>query len=108
MITLRKIGVQSAWRIGFLLGVATTIANVIGFFVILFVRQGIPPTVFPAEVWMEIALGVLISGIITALAMGLFAALYNMNGLFGSLKLEFDMPDSPSEKRKNGEDETAD
>lgn len=108
MITLRRIGVQSAGRVGFWLGIATAAANIIVALVMLFIQLGIPPTSLPPEIWQQIGLGILISGIVTALAMGLFAFLYNMNGAFGGLELEFDMPDAPDDKRKNGESEEDD
>ena len=108
MLTLRRIGIQSAGRVGFWLGVVTSVANIIVALVMLYVQLGIPPTGIPPEIWQQIGLSIFLSGIVTALAMGLFAFLFNMSGLFGGLELEFDMPDSPNEKRKNEDFEGSD
>lgn len=109
MVTLRRIGVQSAGRVGFWLGVATSIANLTIGLIYLFIVFGVPPTVVLAELWKDIAISIPISGAVTGLAMALFASLYNMKGAFGGLELEFDMSATASEeKRKNGDSETSD
>jgi hypothetical protein len=105
IVKLSRIGVGSAARSGFWLGVATSIANVIVGLIFLFVVHGIPPTQLPPEIWKQVAFSIMISGAVTALAMRLFALIYNSGNIFGGLELEFEMPDTPDEKRKNGEDE---
>lgn len=106
MVKLSKIGVNSASRVGFWLGVATVVANVIAGLIFLFVVEGIPPTQIPIEIWKQVAFSILITGCVTSMTMSLFAFLYNLNGsLFGGLELEFESPDSFNDKRKNGEDE---
>jgi hypothetical protein len=103
MIKLRRIGVQAAGRVGFWLGIATSSANIIASLIFLFVVMGIPPTKLPLELWKQVAFSIAITGAVTALAMSLFASIYNLNGMFGGLELEFDMSDTPFEKQKHGD-----
>lgn len=108
MVKLSRIGVNSAGRVGFWLGVATIVANIIAGLIFLFVVHGIPPTMIPLDVWKDIAIQVILTGSVTSLAMGLFAVIYNSGNFFGGLELEFESPDALTEKPKNGEDESDD
>lgn len=101
MVTLRRIGVQSAGRFGFFIGMTTSIANFTFFFFMLFVVHGVPISVLPPDIWREIGLSIFFSSTVMSFAVGMFAFLYNMSPSIGGLQLEFDMPDSPRSKRKN-------
>lgn len=101
MVTLRRIGVVSAGRVGFWMGLATSFVNFVVILMFL-VYNDIPVWEFPPEIWYQIGLQILISSIIMSFAVGMFAFLYNLNkNVFGGLKLEFEMPNNRDEKRKN-------
>ncbi|MEO1290408.1 MAG: hypothetical protein AAFV93_21900 [Chloroflexota bacterium] len=102
MVTLRRIGIFSAGRVGFFFGVATSIMNVAFAIFWLVVVQGVPISVLPPDIWGQIAFNILISSFVVSLGMGAFAFLYNLSPGFGGLKLEFEMHDGGiSPKRKN-------
>jgi|GEM_PF-4521727 len=99
MVTLRRIGVVSAGRVAFFFGFATTIVNIAFALFMIVVVQGVPISVFPPDIWFQLALNILLSSAIMAVGAGLFAFLYNLNSGIGGLKLEFEM--QGGEKRKN-------
>lgn len=99
MVTLRRIGVASAGRVAFLFGFATSFVNILfALFMLVFI-QGVPISVLPPEIWMQIAINILLSSLVMAFGTGLFALLYNLGS--GGLQLEFEMQGAPGEKPKN-------
>lgn len=102
MITLRRIGVFSAARVGFLFGLATGIVHlIIG--VTMFILGGGSLAEIPMELWRLLAFSILISSFVLAGVVFMFAFLYNISPGLGGLKLEFDMQGASVEKRKNDE-----
>ncbi len=98
MITLRRIGVFSAARVGFIFGLASGIFYlVVG--ITMFIISGGSLTDLPPGIWGFIAFNILISSLMLGGVVLMFAFLYN-TGL-GGLKLEFDSGASYVEKRKN-------
>ena len=99
MVTLRRIGVGSAFRVGFLFALATSVVNIaFAIFWLVFIN-GVPLSVLPPEIWGQLAFNIALSSLVMALGIGFFALMYNLG--FGGLKLEFDVPSTPAEKRKN-------
>lgn len=103
MVTLRRIGIVSAGRVGFFFALATSIANVAFALFWLVVINGVPISVLPPDIWFQIALNVFLSSLVMALGVCLFAFLYNLNVGTGGLQLEFDTPTAYASKRKNDE-----
>ena len=102
MITLRRIGVFSAARVGFLFGLATGIVHLmIG--ITMFMFSGGSLAEIPTEVWRFLAFSILMSSFVLATVVFMFAFLYNLSSGMGGLKLEFDMQGASVEKRKNDE-----
>lgn len=92
MVKLRRIGLISAGRFGFLLGFATIFTQLL---VLLFflATNGIPPTSLPAEFWWEVGGIMLRFAGISALSIFIFASIFNWSSdLFGGLELEIEMP----------------
>lgn len=110
MVTLRRIGVRSAGRAGFFMGLATSVTNFAFFLFLLVIVHGVPISVIDSDMWRQIGLSCLLSSLIMSFAVGMFAFIYNIAPSIGGLQLEFDMPDAPSSKRKNDviEDDTID
>lgn len=104
MVTLRRVGLMSAGRMGFWLGMAFAIVQST-IFIVFLVALGVPFNKLPPDFWWQLGIGILFSSVSAALSYGTFAFLYNMTAsMFGGLKLEFDTLDTPAaqEKRKNG------
>lgn len=101
MVTLRRIGVRSAGRVGFFMGMATSVANFAFFLFVVIVIYGVPISVIDSDLWRQIGLSILISSMVTSFAFGMFAFFYNLSPSIGGLQLEFDIPDAPRPKRKN-------
>lgn len=101
MVILRRIGVRSAGKVGFWLGVTLATINVVIFFIFLaFVLQKMPP----AEFFVRAIVFTFFTGVQTALILGGVAFLYNIIARnHGGLELDFEMPSPPTngEKRKN-------
>jgi hypothetical protein len=105
MMRLRRIGVFSAGRFGFWLGLALTLAEII---VALFMlaMNGIPPTALPPEIWGQIAWFIFVTALIMAFSVFVFALIYNWStDIFGGLELEFEMA-RPSEEMLHNSDGT--
>lgn len=101
MVTLRRIGIRSAGRVGFFMGMATSVANFAFFLFLIVVVHGVPISLLGPDLWQQIGLSILISSVIMSFAFGMFAFIYNLAPSIGGLQLEFDMPDAPRPKRKN-------
>lgn len=102
MITLRRIGVFSAGRVGFLFGLATGIVH-LGIGITLFILGGGSLAEIPLELWRLLAMSIVMSSLVLAGVMTMFAFLYNISPGSGGLKLEFDMQGASITKRKNDE-----
>ena len=103
MVNLRRIGVRSAGRVGFWLGVAMSTTQLLIFLVFFLVIIGGSPTVLGGEFWSRVIISIGVSGFASAFSAGMFAFIYNMNTrIFGGLQLEFEDVDTPpaEEKRK--------
>ncbi|MEL6406009.1 MAG: hypothetical protein AAFR81_16685 [Chloroflexota bacterium] len=103
MVTLKRIGIISAGRVGFWMGVALSVTQLIFLLFFLTIIADISLTDLPFLFWQQMFIGLLFSGAITAFSVGMYAFIYNMNAnRFGGLELEFEVMDTPSEpKRKN-------
>lgn len=102
MVTLKRVGLRSAGRVGFWLGVAFAIVNFTIFLFFLLVIAGIPLNLLDVQFWLRVALSLFFSGLNSAISFGIMAFFYNwVSKSFGGLELEFDSLDMPTEKRKN-------
>lgn len=103
MVTLRRVGLVSAGRVGFWFSVATNMAFLM-FALVIMIMNDFPITRLPPEFWIKLAIMMTINGLISSFSAGMTAFIYNMiSKSFGGLQLEFEMPDTVTEKRKNGE-----
>ncbi|MDQ7027676.1 MAG: hypothetical protein Q9P01_18930 [Anaerolineae bacterium] len=103
MVTLRRVGLRSAGRVGFWFSVATNMAFLM-FALVMAIINDFPVTRLPLEFWLKMAIMMAINGLFSSFSAGMTAFLYNIvSKSFGGLQLEFEMPDSVSNKRKNGE-----
>jgi flagellar biosynthesis protein FliQ len=102
MVTLRRIGVRSAGRLGFWLGMALSITQLVIFLLILIFLARVPLSELGLDFWLRLLQVVLFSALNSAFTFGMFAYLYNLiSRSYGGLELEFE-PISPQEtKRKN-------
>jgi len=106
MVTLRRIGVQSAGRMGFWLGIAFATINISIILIFLLLVARVPLAAFGLNFWVRVALSISLAGVQGAFTWGMFAFVYNMAAnAGGGLELEFDMPGTSTngEKRKNEE-----
>lgn len=106
MVTLRRIGVRSAGNLGFWFGVAFGVINFVFFLIILLFVFGVPLRELPSELWVRVAIGLVLGGLQTAFSFGMMAFIYNrISGNFGGLQLEFSAPiaPAPQEKAKTGD-----
>jgi len=103
MVTLKRIGVVSAGRIGFWMGVALSITQLFFLLFFLTVVGEVSLKDIPFIFWQRMLIGMLFSATFTAISVGTYAFIYNLNAeRFGGLELEFEVMDTPSEpKRKN-------
>lgn len=104
MVTLRRISLISAGRVGFWFSVATNLTFVlIG---ILFMIIGnVPISRLSIDFWIRLIVMLTLNGLFSSLTAGAMASIYNIIAKnFGGLQLEFDMVDAPTRtKRKNDE-----
>lgn len=100
MVTLKRIGMGSALRVGFFFSLITTVVQLSFWLFRIIVLEGVPISVIPAEFWSELAINILINCAVTGVGIGIFAFIYNNFGI-GGLQLEFEMHNTPNEKRKN-------
>ncbi|MCA9915029.1 MAG: hypothetical protein KC496_16860 [Anaerolineae bacterium] len=102
MVTLRRIGVRSAGRIGFWLGMALSITQLAIFLFFVLVFAGIPLHELGLDFWLRLVQVVLLSAANSAFTFGMMAYLYNVvSRRYGGLQLEFEPGDTPENKRKN-------
>jgi hypothetical protein len=106
MVTLRRIGLRSAARVGFWFSVATNI-----FFLligaIIMIMNGVPVLQQPPEFWIRLVIMLTLNGLFSSLSTVIMAFLYNViANAFGGIQLEFEMPDAVVNKRKNGTSRT--
>ena len=106
MVTLRRIGLRSAARVGFWFSVATNI-----FFLligaIIMIMNGVPVLHQPIEFWIRLVLMLALNGLFSSFSTVIMAFLYNVIARsFGGVELEFEAMDSVINKRKNGTSRT--
>lgn len=103
MVILKRIGVVSAGRIGFWMGIAGSLTQLVIFLFFLTIVGNVSITDIPFVAWQRIFFSTLIGGFITAFSVGAYAYVYNLNAdRFGGLELEFEPVDSPrTPKAKN-------
>ncbi|MGB7339197.1 MAG: hypothetical protein WBC91_09920 [Phototrophicaceae bacterium] len=100
MVTLKRIGVSSAGRVGFFFSLITTLVHFSVWLFTLIVIEGVPISVIPAELWRQIAINILINCLVSGVAFACFALVYNWMPNTG-LQLEFEVHPTSTEKRKN-------
>ena len=106
MVTLRRIGLWSAARVGFWFSVAS---NLVFLFIglILMILNNVPVTQLPLDFWIRLLIIITLNGFFSSLSTVIMAFLYNrIAKTFGGIELEFEMPDGVTEKRKNGTSRT--
>lgn len=106
MVTLRRIGVRSAGRVGFWLGVALATVNIVVvlLFLLIVVQQNPPASFF-----VRALVFTFFSGVQSALMLGMMAFVYNLIARnYGGLELDFDMPGQGSDGEKRKNDDRAD
>lgn len=102
MVTLRRIGVRSAGRIGFWLGMALSITQLAIFLVFIFIVGQVSLTDLGLDFWLSLLQVVILSAANSAFTFGMMAYLYNLvSRRYGGLQLEFEPGDTPANKRKN-------
>lgn len=101
MVTLKRIGVMSAGRVGFFFGLTTSVMSVVFAITWAVIFDNLPLEVLTPELLAFIGRNILIGSFATSLGFGFFAFVYNMG--FGNLQIEFEMPDTPDDKPKNGD-----
>lgn len=105
MVTLRRVGVVSAGRIGFWMGVAFALINFSVFLLLIIFLGKVSIQDIPVDFWVRALLLTGFAGLQASFMWGMVAFIYNMaarNG--GGLELDFDMPGSSvssDNKRKN-------
>ena len=106
MVTLRRVGLRSAARVGFWISVATNIVFLLIGAVIM-IMNGVPILRQPPEFWVRLIIMLALNGVFSALSTFITAYLYNIVArTFGGLELEFEMMDGVVTKRKNGTSRT--
>ena len=108
MVSLRRIGLYSAGRLGFWLGLALALTNFVIFMVFLLVVAQVPLSAFGLGFFIRVVIGLVLSAVNSAITFGTMAFLYNTvaNG-FGGLQLEFEPLDTPDNKPKNDQNPPA-
>ncbi len=102
MVTLRRIGVRSAGRLGFWLGMALSITQLAIFLLVLIFLARVPLTELKLDFWLRLVQVVVFSALNAAFTFGMFAYLYNLVARsWGGLELEFDPQEPKQDKRKN-------
>ncbi len=102
MVTLRRIGVRSAGRLGFWLGAALSITQLTIFLIFLIIFARIPLNELGLDFWLRLVQVVILSAANSAFTFGMMAYLYNVvSRRYGGLELEFEPGDTPDKKRKN-------
>jgi hypothetical protein len=103
MVTLKRIGLRSAARVGFWFSVATNVVFLFITFIIL-IMNNVPVTRLPPEFWIKLVISLILNGLFSSLSAMVMAFIYNrISRSFGGLQLEFEMADVVVNKRKNGE-----
>jgi hypothetical protein len=102
MVTLRRVGLMSAARVGFWFSVVTNLIFLtIGF--VIMILNNVPVTRLPPEMWMQLAIIITLNGLVSSFSAMATAFIYNLIAKsFGGIQMEFEMPDTMTEKRKNG------
>lgn len=104
MVTLRRISLISAGRVGFWFSVATNLTFVL-ISIIFMIISNVPITSISLDFWIRLIVILTLNGLISSFSAGAMAFIYNMIAKsFGGLQMEFEMVDTPlAEKRKNKE-----
>lgn len=102
MVTLRRIGIRSAGRLGFWVGVALAITLLTFILSLAFFLGGLRLTELGLDFWLEALRYVVTNGLSTAFTFGMFSFIYNLiSKTWGGLELEFEPIPTQTEKRKN-------
>lgn len=104
MVTLRRIGVVSAGRVGFWVGVAVMLTIIMLSLLLAATFGNLPLRSLGLDFLIRVAFSLMMSGIQFAFLFGMLAFIYNRAAsVGGGIELDFDMPGATGSKRKNGE-----
>ena len=104
MVTLRRVSLISAGRVGFWFSVATNLTFII-ISVLFMIIANVPITSLGIDFLVRMAVILTLNGLISSFTAGATAYIYNIiANKFGGLQFEFDVVDSAAGgKRKNDE-----